>query len=1107
MIQKVLKLLLVFCLFSFQHAKSQNITVTGKITDAAGMSLPGATIVVKGSPTGSSADFDGVYSLKVPSLSAVLVVSYVGYVTKEVTLKGSATLNVTLVSSSQNLNEVVVTALGINKQKRSLGYASNTIKSDDIVKTAPTNFATALYGKATGVQIASTAGGSTSAANITIRGVKSITGKNQPLIVMDGVPIRDGEVSNNDYWNDQRIRGNGLLDLNPEDIESISILKGASAAALYGSEAVNGVVLVTTKKGKGSGMSVDFSTTTSMDEVAYLPRYQNVRGAGAPLNVSDSGQDENGFIHYDTNGDGVNDMRGLLQYSINFGPKFDGQPIMSWDGVVRPYSAQKDNYKNLFQTANNTSQHISIANVTDKSNTRFSYTHQDNEGQSLGAKDKKNIFNLNTSFKTGNKITTDITINYINQTVNNRPYSIDRMINNFSGMMGRFDNGDWYLDKYKTSLGYRFVTGTNQSLTPLENIKYNGMRGDIMDYVWRVKENNYKELSNRVIGVITNTWDITKGLTLRGRVSTDFTSRTAETKNSTEVPLAFGNSGRFGVESYNANILYGDILMKYNKAITPDLNVTIMGGYNGSKETSNQSSIDTNGGLSSENWFDIKASVLTPNSNNSRGGITKEALLGTLGFDYKNYLFLEGTIRRDRISTMHPDQNSFTYPSVNSSFVFTDAFKLPEVINYGKLRASWGIVGNYPGAYEANVAYNQKSLGSQGVSQPVSTTVETGRYGNDAIRPEKKHEYEFGFETKMFNNRLGLDFSYYNAQVVDQLLPLTLPNSSGASSIFANIGTLRNTGIEIGINVIPVKTADFVWDVTLNISKNKNKVEKLASGLNEIVHQDYDGNAAVLKSVVGQSMGDLYAHPVATDANGNKIVDPNGMYKVDPDKMEKYGNVMPKFIGGFINSFTYKNLTLDVTMDYRYGGVVMPTGINWMTSRGLTEESIKYMDTEHGGLTYYNNGDHNVQLATGATTGPSGEKVYHDGMLLPGVQVDGSVNDHVVSQADYYWTVYNWGGPQYSPNTRYDLYIKENSYVKLRELSIGYNFSKTILKKIGFSKLQLSAYGRNLFYIYRTIKDMDAEATTAGSRWFQNVNNTGTNPSSRTYGLMLRASI
>jgi len=1110
MVQNVLKVLLVFCLFSFNNVQAQ-MTVTGTVTDAkGGMSLPGANVMVKGDAKGGiSTDFDGKYTIKVPSGNVTLVFSFVGYLPKEVSVSGKSVINVSLSENSQELGEVVVTSLGVKKQQRSLGYATNTIKSEDIVKSAPTNFATALYGKATGVQIASTAGGSTSAANITIRGVKSITGKSQPLIVMDGVPIRDGEVSNNNYWDDQRLRGNGLLDLNVEDIESISILKGASAAALYGSEAVNGVVLVTTKKGKKSdrGVSVDFAATTSIDEVAYLPRYQNVRGGGYPINYLNNGQDDKGFIYYDTNGDNIKDIRGLLQATVNFGPKFDGQPIMSWDGVIRPYVAQKDNYKNLFQTAHNSSQHISIANVTEKSNTRFAFTHQDNEGQSIGSENKKNIFNLNTTFKTSNKITTDITVNYINQTVNNRPYSIDRMINNFTGMMGRFDNGDWYLNKYKTSLGYRFVTGSNQSFTPSENIIYNGYKADILDYVWRVKENRYKELSNRVIAVVTNTWEIRNDLKLRARVSNDFTTRTAEAKNSTEIPLAFGNSGGFGVESYNANILYGDLLLTYNKAITSDLNFTAMVGYNGSKEMSTESKIYTKDGLTSENWFDLKASVNKADSNNNRTNVTKEAFLTTIGFDYKNYLFLEGTFRRDRISTMNPTQNAFSYPSVNSSFVFTDAFKMPEFLNYGKLRASWGIVGNFPEPYRANVAYIQNSLGSQGLSQPVYTTVNNNEYGNDKIRPEKKHEYEFGLETKMFNNRFGIDFSYYNAQVVDQILPLTLPITSGARSIYANVGTLRNTGLELGINVTPIKTNDFEWNSILNVSKNKNKVERLAPGLTEIVHADYDGNAAVLKSIVGQSMGDLYVHPVATDANGNKIVDPNGLYKVDANKMVKAGNVMPKLIGGFINTFSYKNLSMNVNIDYRYGGSVMPTGINWMTSRGLTEESLNYMDTERGGLTYYNNGTYNVQLTSGATAGPNGEKVYHDGMLLDGVLADGTPNNRVVSQAVYYNTVYNWGGPQYSPNTRYELYVKENSYVKLRELSFGYDIPQSILKKIGFSKFNLSVYGRNLFFIYRTIKDMDPEQTTAGSRWFQNVNNTGTNPSSRTYGLMLRASL
>ena len=250
-------------------------------------------------------------------------------------------------------------------------------------------------------------------------------------------------------------------------------------------------------------------------------------------------------------------------------------------------------------------------------------------------------------------------------------------------------------------------------------------------------------------------------------------------------------------------------------------------------------------------------------------------------------------------------------------------------------------------------------------------------------------------------------------------------------------------------------------------------------------------------------MGDFYAHPVATDSKGQMIVDPNGLYKVDPNQMVKIGNAMPKVVGGIFNSFSYKGFSLDAMLDFRVGGYVMPTGINWMISRGLLEESIKYMDKEHGGISYYES--NGVNIPTNAAQGPNGETVYNDGMLLEGVKADGSPNDYVTSSANYYWTVYNWGGPQYSPNTRYELYIKKNSYVKFRELSIGYTIPSAISSKIGAKKLQVSVFGRNLFYLYRTLKDLDAEQTTAGSRWFQSLTNVGTNPSTRTVGVMLRA--
>jgi iron complex outermembrane recepter protein len=1100
-------LLLVFLtiLLGSPGFSQERKTVTGTVKDAQGVSLPGVTVLEKGTQNGTSSDASGAYKITVGP-NAVLKFSMVGFISKEITVGSQTQITMVLQDDTQSLAEVVVTSLGISKQQKALGYAVSTVKAAELTKTGSPSFATALYGKAPGVRIGATPGGATSAVNITIRGINSITGKNQPLIVMDGVPIRNEEVNNGNYWGDQRLRGNGLLDINPEDIDNISILKGASAAALYGSEAVNGVVLITTKKAsKGDkGFSVDLNTTYNFDNVAFLPKYQNVRGPGISNNLANAGQDDEGFVYYDLDGNGSKETRGLGSFSINFGPKFDGKPTLAWDGVIRPYEAQTDNYAGLFQTAHNSILNLAVSNSSEKSNIRFSITRQDNQGVSLGAKNTKNSLNLNSTFKLGQKVSTDVTMNYINQRTHNRPYSIDRLTNNFSGMMGRFDNADWYLNKYKTSKGYRYQTGTNQSLTPEENILYPVFRNDLADYVWRVKEHNEDEMSDRVIGSLTNNWQIIKDLKLRARIATDFTSQKTEIRQSTEIPLAFGNSGYFGLNSSLNSILYGDALLTYTKKVTSDLEMNVMGGYTATKETGTFMSRGTSDGLSTENLFDLAATVGIPSSGSSRFSLVKDAFIGTLNGNYKNFLYLEGTVRRDRTSTMHPDRNSFVYPSINSSFVFTEALDLPAFINYGKVRASWGIVGNYPDAYRANIAYNQNTLGNQGGSQSVLYTTIPSDFGNDAIRPEKKNEVEFGAEAKFLGNRVGLEVSYYNAQVRDQILPLTIPASSGARAVLTNIGTLRNKGIEIGITGSPIQSKNFKWDAGINIAQNKNKVEKLASGSNELLHADYDGNAAQLKSVVGQPMGDFYAHPVAKDANGGLIVDPNGLYKVDPNSMVKIGNAMPKAIGGVFNTFSYKGITLDALVDFRLGGYVMPTAINWMISRGLLEESLNYMDQEHGGISYYENAS-GQRIQTNGDKGPAGEKVYHDGMIQTGVKADGSKNDYIASSSDYYWTVYNWGGPQYSPNTRYELYIKKNSYVKFREVSLGFNLPGRLASKIGAKKVQASVFGRNLFYVYRTLKNMDAEQTTAGSRWAQTLTNVGTNPSTRTFGLMLRA--
>jgi len=1100
---------LMLLLVMLANSAFAQTTVTGTVTDNSG-SLPGVSVSVIGG-TGTQTNAKGTYSINAAK-GAILKFSFIGYLTKEVKVGEESVINVKLSPNNAQLNEVVVTSLGVVKEKRSLGYASATVKADEITKTAATNFATALYGKVPGMRIEAAPGGATSGVAIQLRGVNSILNSSTPLIVMDGVPIRDGA------WGidgGNRIQSNGLVDINPEDIESISVLKGASAAALYGSQANNGVILITTKSGKGvQGIKVDVNANYTQDKVAYQPDYQNIRGAGMPVQLGIYSEDANGFNSqtYNINGQ---QMRALVSGSLNFGPVFDGKPILNWDGVVRPYSPQPNRYDAMFQSPHNSDINVAISHGSEKSNTRFSLTHINTEGVSLGSHNEKINANLNTTFKLSKSYSVDVLVDYIHQDIYNRPYSTDRLVNNFTGMMPTYDNAQWYLNKYQTSLGYKYVTGTNQSLTPDENLIYPNRRTDILDFFWNVEKNQTHENSSRLISSITNNWQIIHDLKLRARFSTDLTSGNITNKTYTAIPTVFGyttdNSGNFGISTSTDNVLYGDLLLTYNKKINSDLEVSVLGGVTAEKDYGYYTNLRTQG-LTADNNFDLAASystllaggsVLSPYTD--QNSLAKDALLGTVNFNYKSFLYVEGTVRMDRTSTMAPNQNSFVYPSVNSGFVFSDAFHLPSFMSYGKLRASWGIVGSYPSLYQANIAYNQDNLGvqSQGGGSVLTTTTKDF-FGNNAIRPEKKHEYEFGLETRFFHDRLNFDLTYYNSRIVDQILPLTLPQSSGASRILTNVGELSNVGWELALSGTPVQTGKFGWETGINLASNQNKIIKLANGANELPPQDFDGNAAVLKSVVGQPIGDWYAHPIATDSKGNKIVADDGTYQLDANKMVKYGNSMPKVIGGYYNKFRYKAFTLEAYTDFRFGGSVMPSGLYWMTSRGLTKESLNHMDAAHGGLGYYLDGSgHGIQ--TSGAQGPTGQTVYHDGMLMPGVTANGQPNTNVISQAYYYWNVYNWGGPQYS-NSEYFLYIQKNSYIKMREISLTYAIPASIASKVGAKNIQFSVFGRNLFYIYRTIKGMDAETLTAGNMWNQQVSNAGTNPSTRTFGAMLRAS-
>ncbi len=1089
---------------------AQERVITGTVTSAKdGSPIPGVTVLVKGTSVGAITDANGKYSIKVPAGAKVLHFSFVGMETKEVPIGSSNVIDVQLTEKTEQVGEVVVTALGIKRQEKALGYAVSTINADEIVQSGATNFGSAMYGKAAGVRIQTAPGGPTSAVTINVRGLNSINFSSQPLIIVDGVPIRNGEANNTSYWGDQRIRGNGLLDINPEDIASISVLKGASASALYGSEAANGVIVIETKKGRHTkGVGIDFNYRYLNLTPAFTPPFQNEYGPGYTREINQTyfGADEDGWVYEDLDHDGTPETpRPIYRSYAQFGPKFDGRMVIGWDNKMHPYVAQPDNWKEMFRTGFNSEANIAFSKAGDFGNFRFSYTRLDYRGVQRGGHTNKNTFNLNTTLQLSKRLTVDITMNYVNQYVRNRPYKIDRITNNYGGFFSRFDDMQWYLDNYKTSKNYYFRVGNQPSATPEENLQYRLRATALLDFFWRTLRDLNEEYTNRLISSATMRWELTDWLSFRGRVAEDYTFMHTEQRNHNKYPLAIGNSGGFSMRDDKYGRLYGDALLSLNKKLGDDFHLIVNAGFQGRHEYTTYISAGTRGGLSSENWFSLNASVNTGTRNGygSYSELLRYAWLGTASLSFRDYAFVEFTGRNESSSTLPPGSNTFFYPSMNASFIFSDAFTLPDVINYGKFRVSYGIVGNAPPMYAANNAYNQGNI--NGI---VYNTVSSS-YGNDKIRPEKKAEFETGLEMKFFQNRLGFEFTYYNNQISDQILWLTVPPTVGAGRMLTNVGELSNHGYEFSMYGSPLMSKDMEWTVRGNFAINRNKVVRLMEGVDRLTHRNIDAGAALIVSEPGEPMGDILVYLPKRDENGNYIVnDPDGLYEIDFSEMKKVGNATPKIVGGIGSYFDYKGIFLDFGIDYRFGGSIVSLPSQYMKGAGMFEETLKYRDKEHGGISYYIDPATNQKIATDQDHGPNGERVFHDGLILPGVKSsDGSPNDIIVDAATYYMNTFTWGAnPAWGiPYSRYDDAVRKNDYVKMREMSLGYNLPKTLVSKLGFQNIRVSITGYNLFYIYRTFKDFDAE-TTLGTNWVNAAVVGGSTSAERSIGFSIRTS-
>lgn len=1011
--------LLAFCFMAVQ-AIAQDMKVSGTITSAAdGEPLIGVNISVKGSRVGAITDIDGSYSIEAPS-DGTLIFSYVGFSTQEVAIGARSLIDVQM-SAGEALSEVVVTALGISREKKALGYAVQEIDGDALKTGNEANFVNTLAGKVSGIQIqgAQGIGGS---SRILIRGANSILGENQPLFVVDGIPIdnsnygsfnqaygsRDDSNGNADY-------GNSAQDINPADIENVTVLKGANAAALYGSRGSNGVILITTKKGSKGKPKVELSYGLTTETVWDLPPLQNEYGGGR-TGEFEIGPDDIPFQDVTTD--------------ESWGPKLDGQMVRQWDGSgnggeVRPWVAQPDNYKNFFDTGITHNTNIAVSGGNDNTTYRVSFTNRDQKGIVPNSKLKNNTVSLNLGTKY-DKLSINTTLNYYNRQGQGRPEtggSSDNLTYNMVIWTQRqidierlrdYENPDGSQRTWRTS-------GFNQT-----NVRANNP-------FWLSYKDVQTDTKDRLIGNIMATYEFMEKFSLMARAGQDWY---VDNRNNVR---AIGS--RYTPYYINDNINYRqqnfDFLASYKTTFSDvSLNATLGGSL--LKEQSRRVKSRTNGGLNIPGIYTIFNSIDPPTVSTSLPNREIQSLYATVSLGYKNFLYLDATGRNDWSSALPAANNSYFYPSVTGSLIFSELLNV-EAITYGKLRLGWAQVGKDTGPYRILQTY------SAGIAIAGNPTFRLPNALNNAtLRPEITTSQEVGLEMKFLNNRVGFDVTFYSSNSKDQILPIKVSPTTGYSSKWVNAGEIANKGIELGLNVTPVSTSNLSWDLNLNWGKNRNEIVSLPEGINSILHTTFyaSGYSRVfLESRIGEPFSSVYATKIATDENGNHIIrGPDGstpgsyLPALEP---EFIGSVLPNWTAGLYSSLTYKSFNLSFLLDMQNGGVIFLRGYQTALYAGTME----------------------VTAANG---------IRENGIVLEGVWEDGTPNDIVLDAKNY---------SRLQRRTPGDHTVFDASFVKLREVSIGYDLPSTLVNKIHFSGARLSVVGRNLAILHRnTPKGYDPES-------------------------------
>ncbi|WP_305661004.1 SusC/RagA family TonB-linked outer membrane protein [Daejeonella sp.] len=1002
----------------------KDIVVKGQITDAQGVTLPGVSIKLKGTTVGATTDIDGRFTINVPDNNSVLVFTYIGYQTQEVTVGSRTTLNIKLEAANTALTEVVVTALGISREKKALAYSVTEVKGEEFTQARENNIANAFTGKIAGVNVTGMSSGPGGSSRVIIRGNGSLSGNNQPLYVINGLPMNNTARSQAQGEGSTILdRGDGIAAINPDDIETINVLKGGPAAALYGSQASNGVILITTKSGKAQkGIGVEFNSNFTVGSPSMYPDFQYEYGQGL---------------------DGVKPTtraQAISSGRLSFGAKMDGQPSIQFDGVMRPYSPVnvKDNWKNFYRPSTNLTNTLAFSGGSSPSLT-YRLSISDLEAQAMEPKSSYNRQTGNLSLRSvlGKRIIVESTLQYNVENGKNRP-------------------GNGYADN-TTSWATNLLANTVdiRNLAPGYDANFNEVQWqqvpEAQNPYFVINRMGNTDTKNRFMGQSSIQYNILDELSLKlsGMRDIDrFESMDYMPIGTAKRPRGLFNSGTSFVTKTTAQAL-----LNYNKTFFEDFQISAMVGGNIERNKS-ESTSNTGAEFIVPDFISFSNLALQSASVGlSRFG--QNSVFGSADIGYKSLLYFTFTGRQDWFSTLNPGNNSIFYPSFGTSFILSDAIKLPSLISFAKIRASWAQVGGATvNPYQINQLYYFAQGGHLG--RPVQMTnpnpaSSAFALSNPDLRPLTSTTYEGGIDMQFLNNRLGIDFTYYNRKTTDDILSTSIAASSGYTSALLNVGELSNKGVELLLTGTPIKSNNFTWDVSYNAAYNKSEIEKLAPGLSTV------GGAGV-----GRPYNTIRGRTYLTNASGVRVYNRISGYEVQGPEIE-YGQGVPPYTMGLTNNFRYKNFSLNVLLDAKFGNIVQSGLSRYMYRFGLLKNTL-----------------------------PGRE----NGLTVTGVDQAGLpfTKTWPVDQLDTYYN----NQASLSP---LETSVFDGDFIKLRSAVLSYRLPVNKLQSLKIQSADISLVARNPFILFSHITDFDPEsAYTIGNNQGQSSN---TIPRTREFGLNL----